>query len=147
MKNLAKKHSFLSDPIAEKKLLQVNYLICKTSTDFGQMQSPVMQGTTTLLSFQLQKLLKASGINTVIPDSLQQAKIGKCILNLVSSRYDNKDRDMLVKVIKGFGKKKVKNIILACTDLQLLIPKQDNFQIHDTMKILLDATAKKVTSI
>lgn len=94
-----------------------------------------------------EKPLNLSGIATVIPDNLQQAKIGKCILNLVSSRYDNRDRDMLLKVIKGFGEKKVKNIILACTDLQLLVPRQDNFKIYDTMKILLDATVKKVTSI
>jgi aspartate racemase len=94
-----------------------------------------------------EKSLKAYGINTVIPDNLEQAKIGKCILNLVTNRYDNKDRDMLLAVIKSFGKKKVKNIILACTDLQLLIPKQDNFKIYDTMKILLNATIKKVTGI
>ncbi len=94
-----------------------------------------------------EKLLKASGIATLVPDSLQQAKIGKLILNITSNRYDNKDRDLLLKIIQDFGKKKVKNIILACTDLQLLIPKQDNFQIYDTMKILLDATVKKITSI
>lgn len=91
--------------------------------------------------------LKASGITTVIPDRLQQAKIGKLILNLVSKRYDNKDRDLLLKVINDFAQKKVKNVILACTDLQLLIPKQDNVKIFDTMKILLDATVKKVTGI
>jgi aspartate racemase len=94
-----------------------------------------------------EKPLKASGITSLIPDNLQQAKIGKLLHNIVSSRYDNKDRDMLLKVIEDFGKKKVKNIILACTDLQLLIPKQDNFKIYDTMKILLDATVKKVTEI
>ncbi len=94
-----------------------------------------------------EKLLKASSIIPIIPDSLQQAKIGKLILNLVSNRYDNKDRVMLLKVIQDFRKKKVKNIILACTDLQLLIPKQDNFKIYDTMKILLDATVKKVIGI
>lgn len=101
----------------------------------------------TIQNHLYEKPLKISGITTIIPDSLQQAKIGKLILNLVSNRYDNKDRDMLVKVIQDFGKRKVKNIILACTDLQLLIPKQDNFQIYDTMKILLDATVKKVTKI
>jgi aspartate racemase len=94
-----------------------------------------------------EKPLKTNGIRSVIPDSLQQAKIGKLLHKIVSNRYDNKDRDMLLKVIQDFGKKKVKNIILACTDLQLLIPKQDDFKIYDTMKILLDATVKKVTEI
>lgn len=91
-----------------------------------------------------EKLLKGNGITTVIPDNLQQAKIGKLILNLVSSRYGNKDREMLLKIIQGLRKKKIKNIILACTDLQLLIPKHTGIKIFDTMKILLDATVKKI---
>lgn len=94
-----------------------------------------------------EKPLKASGIMTVIPDDLQQAKIGKLILNLTSNRYDNKDRELLLKVITGLSKKKVKNIILACTDLQLLVPKLENLKIYDTMKILLDATVRKVTEV
>lgn len=94
-----------------------------------------------------EKPLKANGITQVIPDNLQQAKIGKLILNLVSNRYDNKDRNILLKVIQDFGKKKVKNIILACTDLQLLIPEQSNIKIYDTMKILLDFTVKEVIEV
>ena len=36
--------------------------------------------------------------------------------------------------------------LLACTDLQLLIPedKVNGIQVFDTMKILADATAKKL---
>ncbi len=89
--------------------------------------------------------LKAKGITSIIPDNLQQAKIGKLLHNIVSSRYDNKDRDMLLTVIQDFGKKNVKNIILACTDLQLLIPQQNNIKIYDTMKILADATVAEIT--
>ncbi len=87
-----------------------------------------------------------SNITSIIPDSLQQAKIGKLIVNLVSNRHDNKDREMLLKIIEDFGKKKVKNIILACTDLQLLIPKHSSIKIYDTMKILVDATVKYITN-
>lgn len=94
-----------------------------------------------------EKLLKVNGITMVVPDNLQLAKIGKIIFNLTSNRYNNKDRDMLLRVIRDLGKKKVKNIILACTDLQLLIPKSDHLKIYDTMKILLDATVRKVTEV
>lgn len=91
-----------------------------------------------------EKHLKRKGIVQFIPDNLQQAKIGKLILNLVSNQYSNKDREILLKVIKDFSKKRIKNIILACTDLQLLMPQQKNVNIYDTMKILVDATVKNI---
>lgn len=89
--------------------------------------------------------LHRKNIKQIIPDNFQQAKIGKLIHNLVSNRYDNKDREVLIKIIKDFSKKdKVKNVILACTDLQLLMPQNSGVNIYDTMKILVDATVKNL---
>jgi aspartate racemase len=78
------------------------------------------------------------------PNDLQQAKIGKFILNLVNGRQNNKDRDGLIEIIDDFENKNVDCVILACTDLQLLMPKHPNLRIFDTMKILADATVEKI---
>jgi aspartate racemase len=78
------------------------------------------------------------------PNDLQQAKIGKFILNLVNGRQNNKDRDGLIQIIDDFENKNVDCVILACTDLQLLMPKHPNLKIFDTMKILADATVEKI---
>ncbi len=92
-----------------------------------------------------EKSLKQSKIKQIIPSGLQQARIGKLIYNLVSTRYDNKDRELLMKVIKDFAKNKVRHVILACTDLQLLMPENNNgIKIYDTMRILVDATVKNI---
>ncbi len=93
-----------------------------------------------------EKFLNRSGIRQIIPNNLQQAKIGKLIHNLVSDRYNNKDREILIKIIKDFAEGKIKHIILACTDLQLLMPQNNGIKIYDTMKILADATIKNITS-
>ena len=74
------------------------------------------------------------------PDELQQEKIGKFIHNLVMGRHNNKDREELISIINDFQKKQVDCVALACTDLQLLIPKHPSLKIFDTMKILVDAT-------
>jgi len=63
-----------------------------------------------------------NGIKQVTPDDFQQAKIGRMIHNLVSNRHDNKDREELIKAINDFEARGIKNILLACTDLQLLTP-------------------------
>jgi len=78
------------------------------------------------------------------PDDFQQAKMGKIILNLVTGMQNNKDREELIKIIHDFEKKEVDCVVLACTDLQLLIPKLSSLKIFDTMKIFVDATVKKL---
>ena len=86
----------------------------------------------------------ANGIEQVRPDDFQQAKIGKMIHNLVSNRHDNKDREELIKVINDFETKGIDHVILACTDLQLLIPYHPRLKIYDTMKIFAEATVQEI---
>jgi aspartate racemase len=78
------------------------------------------------------------------PNGLQQAKLGKIIHNLVTGQHSNKDREFLISIIDSFEKKSVDCVILACTDLQLLIPKHKNLKTYDTMKILADATVQRM---
>ncbi len=85
-----------------------------------------------------------NGIKQTTPDDFQQAKIGKMIHNLVSNRYDNKDREELIKVINDFETKGINHVILACTDLQLLIPHHPRLKIYDTMKIFAKATVQEI---
>jgi aspartate racemase len=91
-----------------------------------------------------EKSLRHNGIRQVVPNDFQQAKIGQLIHNIVSNRHDNKDREVLMKIIKDFSKNRVKHVLLACTDLQLLMPQAGNVKIYDTMKILADATVKNI---
>ncbi|MBS3094327.1 aspartate/glutamate racemase family protein, partial [Candidatus Pacearchaeota archaeon] len=78
------------------------------------------------------------------PDDFQQAKMGKFILNLVTGMQNNKDREELIQIINDFTKKNVDCVVLACTDLQLLIPQHPKLKIFDTMKILADATVEEI---
>lgn len=74
------------------------------------------------------------------PNELQQEKMGKIIHNLVMGQQNNKDREELIKIIDDLSRKKVDCVALACTDLQLLIPKHPKLKIFDTMKVLVEAT-------
>jgi len=87
-----------------------------------------------------------SGIEYVAPDALQQAKMGKFILNLVTGQQKNRDREELISIISDFEGKELDCVILACTDLQLLIPHHPKIKIFDTMKILADSTVGNVLS-
>lgn len=87
-----------------------------------------------------------SGIGYETPDTFQQAKMGKFIHNLVMGQQNAKDRDELIQIINDFESKNVDCVALACTDLQLLIPKHPHLKIFDTMKILADATVNEILS-
>lgn len=85
-------------------------------------------------------------IGYVAPNELQQAKMGKFILNLVVGQQKNRDREELISIINDFEDKNLDCVILACTDLQLLIPQHSKLKIFDTMKIFADATVRKILS-
>jgi aspartate/glutamate racemase len=65
-------------------------------------------------------------------------------MNLVTGQQNNRDRDELINIINDFSKKDVDCVALACTDLQLLIPKHSTLKIFDTMKIFSDAVVKEI---
>ena len=68
-------------------------------------------------------------------------------LNLVTGQQKNRDREDLIQIINDFEKKDVDCVALACTDLQLLIPKHPRLKIFDTMKIFADATVEEILKI
>lgn len=89
-------------------------------------------------------VLEKEGIRYVLPDGFDQAKIGKMINNIVLNRHANRDRKELLRIIDKFENMGVKEVILACTDLQLLIPHHPKLRIYDTMKIFADATVNEI---
>ena len=66
------------------------------------------------------------------------------VTNLVLNRHANKDREELLKIINSFEEKNLKDVLLACTDLQLLIPHHSTINIYDTMELLASATIDRI---
>ncbi len=85
-----------------------------------------------------------NGIAYITPEALQQAKLGKLIHHLIIGQKNNREREELIKVINDFEPKEVDCVVLACTDLQLLIPTHPRLKIFDTMKIFVDATVEYI---
>jgi aspartate racemase len=104
----------------------------------------IVSTSATIKNKLYEKAFEKNNIEYVTPDEFQQAKMGKMIHNLVIGQQNNKDREELIKIIGDFENKKVDCVILACTDLQLLIPKHDTLKIYDTMKIFADSTVEKI---
>jgi len=50
----------------------------------------------------------------------------------------------LEAIVATFALRKIENVVLACTDLQLLKPQNSSVKIYDTMKILADSTVGEI---
>jgi aspartate racemase len=86
-------------------------------------------------------------INLIKPNEINQKKIGLIINSILNNQDSQNNRAELLKIINILSKSS-DAILLACTDLQLLIPEKriSNTQIFDTMEILVKATAKEILS-
>jgi len=104
----------------------------------------IVSTSATIKNKLYENALKQNNIGYETPDDFQQEKMGKFILNLVTGQQNNKDRESLIAIINDFENKNIDCVVLACTDLQLLIPKHPTLKIFDTMKILVEATVEKV---
>lgn len=104
----------------------------------------IVSTSATIKNKLYEKAFAQNGIAYVVPNDLQQAKMGKFILNLVVGQQKNRDREELIGIINDFENKNLDCVILACTDLQLLIPHHQHLRIFDTMKILADATIQEM---
>jgi aspartate racemase len=104
----------------------------------------IVSTSATIQNKLYENAFRENRIDYKTPDGFQQAEMGKIILNLVNGRQDNKDREKLIKIINDFENKEVDCVVLACTDLQLLIPKHQTLKIFDTMKIFADATVQEI---
>src|SRR3989344_3323723 len=110
-----------------------NFLKKKKIKEVGILATP---GTVKWKLYE--NALKNESIKQVLPDDFDQQKIGKIINNIVMNRHANKDRHEILEIIDKFENKNVKNVIMCCTDLQLLIPQHSRMNIYDTMKIFAD---------
>lgn len=106
----------------------------------------IVSTSATIKNKLYENAFEQNSISYETPNDFQQAKMGKFILNLVTGQQNNKDREELIAIINDFENKNVDCVVLACTDLQLLIPKHPTLKIFDTMKILADATVKEIMS-
>ncbi len=86
--------------------------------------------------------LEENGIEVVNPTNQEQEVLGQIISRLVNSKATESDREFVEGVINNLLKTQVSDILLACTDFQLIIKKREN--IHDTMDILAQSAAQKL---
>ncbi|MCL4382194.1 MAG: amino acid racemase [Patescibacteria group bacterium] len=91
-----------------------------------------------------QQLLSRKGIIPILPNENEQKLINKVISQILTNKNLSETEKTLRRVVKNLEARGTKNILLACTDLQLVFPKIKGIEIHDTLSILAQATAREI---
>lgn len=84
-------------------------------------------------------------IDVFLPSKTDQKQMGVIINKLINNHQAAIDKQEVFRIIDTISRKS-DAILLACTDLQLLISenKHNGIEVFDTMKILANATAKEL---
>lgn len=91
-----------------------------------------------------EKECQTRGIETIYPDEDDQLIIEKIIGRTLSWKNDQSDTKKLLAIIDHMIQKGADGVVLACTDLQLCMPKQSLDYVFDSMNILAQASVKEL---
>lgn len=90
-----------------------------------------------------QKALTKKNISVVIPADSDQKFVEDIIWNVLAGKINNADKQKLVLVAKTLVRKGAQGIILGCTELPLIFPKDTSLLIFDSIDILARALLQR----
>ncbi|MFH1253789.1 MAG: amino acid racemase [Candidatus Uhrbacteria bacterium] len=87
------------------------------------------------------KDFEKNGIELVLPESDDKESLTKIIMNILAGRKLDSDKGVLKQIIERLKTRGAKAIVLACTDLPILLKQEDvDIEVFDTVEILAEAT-------
>jgi len=88
--------------------------------------------------------LEKEKILPIIPDKNAQKTVMEVISNILANSNTNKDMEKLSTVIRKLKCSGINDMLLACTDLQILMKQNEcSAKVHDTMDILAGAAVRE----
>jgi len=137
-------HAFLNDL---KKVTSKPFInIIEESVNFIKKHSfkkvGILSTKITVQSELYQDAFKKNNIEVEIPSKTQQDKITKVIMNILDNKKTIKDKKILLSVIADYKKRQCDCVLLACTDLEILLKNELSKKkyLFDTLDILAEAT-------
>lgn len=109
-----------------------NFLSEKGAKEIGLLAT-----SSTINNGLFEKIMIKKGIKIKTPNKVQQAKLNTIIHNLVNGISTINDENSFAQIVQDLG---VNNLLLACTDLQLISKDLKSASVFDTLDILALAT-------
>jgi len=80
-------------------------------------------------------------IELILPEQEDAKLLTKIIMNILAGQKNTSDKQNLIEIIERLKAKGAEAIVLACTDLPILLKQEDtDMELFDTVEILAEAT-------
>ena len=87
---------------------------------------------------------KKNGIELIFPEQVDRNKLTHIILNILAGNKSEEDKNQLKHIINKLTRNGAEAIVLGCTDLPILLQKEDaDIEVFDTVEILAEVTIAK----
>lgn len=115
---------------------------CKKK-DFSKVG--ILGSSLTINSKMYEKELKKHSIEAVIPEKDEQHFISSTILRIINLEHTEEDKQKLIQIVERMKDKGAEAVILGCTDLFLLLAKEEtSIPKIDSTEVLEDAIVSRI---
>ena len=131
------------DKIRQAVNVPVLSIIEETCNRLRQLQVTRVGLLGTRLTLQnnlYQNPLEQAGIECCVPPSARLEMLGAIIHRLVLGQRSVHDRDIVKALVQNLAENGAQQVLLACTDLQLLVSPAAGIPVLDTLAVLRQAT-------
>ncbi|QQR55350.1 amino acid racemase [Candidatus Peregrinibacteria bacterium] len=119
--------------------LHIFHATSKKVKDHGFKKVGLLATEMTIKHKSFGKSFGKNGIELIFPDKTDQDKLTRIILNILAGKKRDKDKKELKQIIDRMKQDGAKAVVLACTDLPILLKQEDvDIPIFDTVEILAE---------
>lgn len=97
----------------------------------------------TIKSRLYQDALSKKGVKTIIPNEIQLKLLENVIRNVIRGKINKSDQKTIARIANSLKKQGAKGIILGCTELPLVFPKEYFLPIYNSVTILAESLLRK----
>lgn len=89
--------------------------------------------------------MRKNGINVILPTRKEQNDISRTIVEILRNEVTDNSKNAIKKVMKNLMRRGSESIILGCTDLQIILNKDEfDAKLLDSFEILSESTFNKI---
>lgn len=105
----------------------------------------ILATETTVKDKLYNNILEQQGIEIIYPTNVQQNEINNVIMEILNNKENKNQQKVIKKICSSLYKRGAKAILLACTDLQIIVSdRHASIPILDTTDILISSSVKRM---
>lgn len=130
-------HAIMVDleQVSKAPFVSIPQEVAKEAQKRGYKKVGLLASPTTIFSGVFQTEFLDKGIELELPENGDIEKLGKVIGQVIEGEF-KKPKEKLLKIADRLKKKKIEAVVLGCTELPLVFPKNYSLPILDSVEIL-----------